>query len=314
MTKKLFLSLTLLFCCQAYVNAMELAHKKNIQTQKTLMIALVDHKNSNNKYIEWLIKNGADPSREITVKKNEIKENEDYLLFDRVIKTTPLNEGLSNENISIEITTLLIKNAKMVGVPYCHTVKYAKKNSLLTGVAVDTRKDQIHALIGGQKSVEKKIFFIKIMEKSGFNICSTNAHHIDHKKGQGPKDRYCKKESALHTLCNIDYPDENNWKIANVLIGSNVNANHMDSNGNTPAHILAIQFLWLITNPKRHSIKNVKVYTADEYKTIFKNIVNELLKGGANLDLKNNKKQTPAKISENLNYFFKLFSTNYDSL
>ncbi len=308
MTKKIFLSLTLLFCYKAYVNAMELKDQKIIKPPG-LLEALATDKN-----IEPLIENGADPSEKITIKNLYIKEEGRYLLFDRTIETTPLNFALYCINIKQSSVALLIKNTANVGIPFNCTAYYAKTGSLLTGTAIHIRKDPIHVLISGQKSVEEKILFINLMQKYGFNICSTKAHHIDYEKGQGHKDNYCKNESALHILCNIDYPDENNWKIANVLIKNGVDANHKDSNGDTPAHILAKKFLWLITNPKSHSIKDVTVYTSDEYKTIFKNIVDELLKGGANLDLENNKKQTPAKISENLNFFFKLFSVNYNLL
>ncbi len=303
MKKKIFLSLIILFCCKAYVNAMESERQKTIKAKK-LILALVDHKKYED--IEQLIKNGADPSRIITVQIKEISKNKHYLLSDRTTETTPLNFALHYIDIEQSIVILLIKNAKKVDVTYSFIARYVNKDYKLPVTNVSIRKAPIHVLIGGQRSVNDKIFLINLMQKHGFNKCSMKTYYID------PKGNDCINESALHTLCNIDYPDENNYKIAKTLIeNGGVNPNYVNSNRDTPFHILARKFLWLIStekHPKKFVMKNPdstkdahevfssKIYYPEKYCVIFKNIVKELQNGGADLNLKNNKNETPTEI------------------
>ncbi len=310
MTKRIFLSLTLLFCCKAYVNAMD-NKKINLEFYQAVT-------NREKIKVEKLIMDGADSSQEIymdNVSESkmracfEMKEQERYY-----VKTTPLNLALYFRKIGPDITNLLIKKATSVNVPFIcvRCMECVDDRPFSRAAFVDTKNDSVHVLISGQKTVTEKISTIGLMKGRGFNLWSANSHHIN------SEGKYCRKENALHILCNIGYPEKNSYKIANVLIQIGVNVNHKNSNGNAPANLLAKRLFSLITKKQLKQISvanpitddsddnnkpshfNREVYSSEEYLQIFKNIALELKNGGADFRSVNNKKRTPRKIVQML--------------
>ncbi len=319
MTKRIFLSLTLLFCCKAYVNAMD-NKKINLELYQAVT-------NSKKIKVVKLIMDGADPSQEIYMygvnesKKRacfEMKEQERYY-----VKTTPLNIALYFRKIGPDITNLLIKKATNVNVTFIcvRCMEHVDDRLFSRAAFVDTKNYPIHILISGQKTVSEKLATIGLMKKCGFNLCSSASHHMN------PEGEHCKRENALHILCNIEYPDKDSHRIANVLIRNGVDANHKNSNGDTPAHLLAKRLFSLITKkqPEQISVANPvtdgsgvnnkpsnfnrEVYSSEEYYQSFNNIALELKKGGADFNRVNNKKQTPSKIVQILSSkYVKIFT------
>ena len=95
---------------------------------------------------------------------------------------------------------------------------------------------------------------------------------------------------------------EGHKEIANILIESNVELNAQDKDGLTALHIgyLSLNF----SNFIHRFLSFVTVYIAESNGKI--ELVELLKKSGANLFIKNNKRQTPIEMSinETINAFF----------
>ena len=208
MTKKIFLSLTLLFCCQAYVNAMEIVSYKRVNNpiDEQLLDELAEKTVKTGK-IKSLMEKGADPSGIIKYT-NPIGVT---------IRTAPLHIGLERNEVNFDITSSLIRNASDL---------YTESTTILRSIT--TQENIFGSLICGNKTVNEKIKVIKELCKYGFDIRSINSND---------------KSSALHCLCDTIHPDDKDYyKIAEELIENyGVDVNGKNIFNNTPLHELANQ-------------------------------------------------------------------------
>ncbi len=213
-TKKIFLSLTLLFCCKAYVIATKepfyvKCYKK--LTEKPLHVQLYEElskKSVNKKEIKRLIEEGADPNK--TAKTIRYK----YSTVDK----TSLQKAIHSENVDPDTILLLIENSSKVDVGNFVTrnVKYFFSNF---GPTHYTYRYSIFAvLFSGRKTIDENIKVINQLEKRGFDICGVDYNGFN----------------ALHDVCGLKHPNPENYKIVKKLIQFGVDVNQIDKNGDMP--------------------------------------------------------------------------------
>ncbi len=241
MTKKIFLSLTLLFCCQAYMNAMEIcvSPEKTTRINHLLDINLYDElkKNPVNQCkIQQLIENGADASGIIKYTN----------LINVTLSKASLHIGLEKSEVNFNTTCLLIKNASNL---------YTKFTTSF--YSITTQQNILESLIYGNKTVNEKIKVIKELYKYGFDIRSIDSND---------------KFNALHYLCDTLHPDDKDYyKIAEVLIEDyGVDVNGKNIFNNTPLHELAKQAkFYYLDHPNSFEIFKNMVWILRENKARF---------------------------------------------